>query len=100
MDSTAIAQPERLALLIERAAAALAKATGPAEFLEARDQAAFVYDAAKVAARFAKAMQAHDEILAVCRKAQGDALLIEARAMMHLAAEYDAAQARGEKYSR
>jgi hypothetical protein len=97
MDNTAIAQqPEKLPLLIERAAAALAKATTPAEFLEARDQAAFVYDAAKVAARFAKAKQAHDEILAACRKAQGDALLIEARAQMRLADEYDAAQARGE----
>jgi hypothetical protein len=97
MNSTALAQqPEKLPLLIERAAAALAKATTPAEFLEARDQAAFVYDAAKVAARFAKAKQAHDEILAACRKAQGDALLIEARAQMRLADEYDAAQARGE----
>ena len=56
MNSTALAQqPEKLPHLIERAAAALAKATTPAEFLEARDQAAVVYDAAKVAARFAKA---------------------------------------------
>jgi hypothetical protein len=89
-------EPEALPLLIERAAAALAKATTPAEFLEARDKAAFVYDAAKQWARWAKAKQAHDEILAACRKAQGDALLIEARAMMHLADEYDAAQTRGE----
>jgi hypothetical protein len=97
MNSTAIAQqPEKLPHLIERAAAALAKATTPAEFLEARDQAAFVYDAAKVATRFAKTKQAHDTIIAACRKAMADALLIEARAMMHLADEYDAAQARGE----
>jgi hypothetical protein len=98
MNSTALAQqPEKLPHLIERAAAALAKATTPAEFLEARNQAAFVYDAAKVvAARFPKAVQAHNEILAACRKAQGNALLIEARAMMHLADEYDAAQTRGE----
>jgi len=102
MNSTALAQqPEKLPLLIERAAAALTKATTAAEFLEARDQAAFVYDAAKMAARFAKAKEAHDEILAACRKAQADALLIEARAEMRLAEEYDAAQARGEaaKYS-
>jgi hypothetical protein len=97
MNSTAIAQqPEKLPHLIERAAAALAKATTPAEFLEARDQAAVVYDVAKVAARFAKAKQAHDEIQAACRKAMADALLIEARAQMRLADEYDAAQARGE----
>jgi hypothetical protein len=97
MDSTALAQqPEKLPLLIEQAAAALAKATTAAEFLEAHDQAAFVYDAAKMAARFAKAKQAHDTIIAACRKAQADALLIEARAQMRLAEEYDAAQARGE----
>ena len=96
MDSTAIAQPERLPRLIEQAAAALAKATTAAEVLEARDAAALAYNAAKAAARFAKAKQAHDEIIAACRKAQADALRIEARAQCRLADEYDAAQARGE----
>ena len=52
MDSTAIAQPERLPRLIEQAAAALAKATTAAEVLEARDAAALAYNAAKAAARF------------------------------------------------
>jgi hypothetical protein len=96
MESTAIAQPERLPRLIEQAAAALAKATTAAEVLEAREMAALVYDAAKAMARLAKAKQAHDEIMAACRRAQADALRIEALALCRFADEYDAAQARGE----
>jgi hypothetical protein len=37
-----------------------------------------------MAARFAKAKQAPDEIIAACRKAQTDALLIEALAQIRL----------------
>ena len=88
MNNTALAQqPEKLAHLIERAAAALAKATNAAEVLEAKAEAAALYDAAKTAARFARAKQAHDTIIAACHKAQGNALLIEARAQMRLADE-------------
>jgi hypothetical protein len=98
MDGTAIAkQPETLLpRLIEQAAAALASATTAAEILDARDRANVAYTAAKMAARLAKAKQAHDEIIAACQKAMADALLIEERAQRRLADEYDAAQARGE----
>jgi hypothetical protein len=89
-------QVERLPQLIEQAAGALAKATTAGEVLEARDQAAMAYDAAKIAAHFAKVKEAHDTILAACHNAQANALKIEARAQCRLADEYDAAQARGE----
>jgi hypothetical protein len=92
----AVAQPETLPRLIAQAAAALTGATTAGEILEARDQAAFVYSAAKEMARIAKAKQAHDDIIAACHKAQVDALLIEARAKCRFADEFDAAQARGE----
>lgn len=56
----------------------------------------FAYDAAKSAARFARAKQAHDDVLAAVWRAQADALEIEAGAKRRLADEYDAAQQRGE----
>lgn len=55
-----------------------------------------VYDAAKKAARLAKAKGAHDELIAKAHRAQADALEIEAAAKRRLADEYDAAQERGE----
>jgi hypothetical protein len=91
-----VSQPETLPRLITAAAAALTRATTAGEILEARDQAALVYTAAKETARIAKAKQAHEEIIATCRKAMADALMIEARAHCRFADEYDAAQARGE----
>ncbi len=54
------------------------------------------YDAAKRAARFAKAKQAHDDVIAAVYRAQADALEIESLAKRRLADEYDAAQERGE----
>jgi hypothetical protein len=87
---------ESLPLLIDRAAAALAGATTAAEVLEAHDRAKVAYTAAKIAARFAKAKDAHDTVIAACRKAQADALIIEAQAQCRLADEYDAAQERGD----
>ena len=53
------------------------------------------YDAAKTAGRMARAKQAHDDVIGAVYRAQADALLIEARAKMRLADEYDAAQERG-----
>jgi hypothetical protein len=44
----------------------------------------------------AKAKKAHDEVIGAVYRAQADALLIEARAKMRLADEYNAAQQRGE----
>jgi hypothetical protein len=87
---------ETLPRLIDQAMAALDHATTAAEVLDARDRAKVAYDAAKSAARFAKAKSAHATILATCHRMQADALTIEARAQSRLADEYDAAQERGE----
>lgn len=85
-----------LPALVDRAAKALAGARTSAEVLEARDMASVAYDAAKKAARFAKAKGAHDTLIAAAHRAQADALEIEAGAKRRLADEYDAAQERGE----
>jgi hypothetical protein len=90
------AKAEHLPTLIDRAAAALLAARTSGEVLEARDLARVAYDAAKMASRIARAKQAHDEVIAAVYRAQADALLIEARAKIRLADEYDAAQERGE----
>jgi hypothetical protein len=98
MNDLAVAQQEAIALpaLVERAAKALASAKTSAKVLEARDMANVAYGAAKVAARFAKAKKAHDDLLSAVYRAQADALVIEAQAKRRLADEYDAAQERGE----
>ncbi len=85
-----------LPVLIERASRTLLEARSSAEVLEARDMARVAYDAAKSAGRMAKAKKAHDEVVAAVHRAQADALLVEARAKMRLADEYDTAQERGE----
>jgi uncharacterized DUF497 family protein len=85
-----------LPMLIDRAALALTSARTSAEVLEARDMAKAAYDATKSAGRMARHKKAHDEVIAAVYRAQADALLIEARAKMRLADEYDAAQDRGE----
>lgn len=85
-----------LPVLVDRAARALAGARSSAEILEARDMAGVVYDAAKKAARLAKAKGAHDALIAAAHRAQADALEIEAGAKRRLADEYDAAQERKE----
>jgi hypothetical protein len=102
-DGLAIVSAERalgLPALIDRASKALAGARTAAEVLEARDMASVAYDAAKKAARFAKAKNAHDEVIAAAYRAQADALEIEAQAKRRLADEYDAAQERGEVKTR
>lgn len=85
-----------LPVLIERASRTLLDAKSSAEVLEARDMARVAYDAAKSAGRMAKAKKAHDDVVAAVHRAQADALLVEARAKMRLADEYDNAQERGE----
>lgn len=92
VDETTSSLPQ----LVEHAAAALANAMTAAEVLEARDLASFAYDTAKRAARFARAKNAHDELIAATHRAQADALEIEALAKRRLADEYDAAQERGD----
>lgn len=99
MSGVAVAVAEQhtsLPSLVRRAADQLALATTAAEVLDARDLAAAAYDAAKSAARFARAKGAHDELIAKVHRAQADALEIEAMAKRRLADEYDAAQDRGE----
>jgi hypothetical protein len=93
-DLTVVA--ETLPRLIDRAALALTSARTSAEVLEARDMARVAYDAAKSAGRMAKAKAAHDEVIAAVYRAQADAAVIEARAKVRLADEYDDAQRRGE----
>lgn len=85
--------------LVRSAANRLAKAETAAEVLEAREAAGMAYDAAKRAARIAKAKNAHDEIMSAVMHAQADALDIESAAKRRLADEYDAAQERGEAAS-
>lgn len=92
----ALVSQQTLPGLVQQAAQQLASATSAAEVLEARDTARAVYDAAKSAARFAKAKGAADELIAKAHRAQADALEIEAMAKRRLADEYDAAQERGE----
>ena len=95
MNAVATVQ-QTLPSLVQRAASQLASATSAAEVLEARDMASVAYDAAKRAARLARAKGAHDELIAKAHRAQADALEIEAMAKRRLADEYDAAQLRGE----
>ncbi|MBB6299923.1 DNA N-6-adenine-methyltransferase [Rhizobium leucaenae] len=82
--------------LVRKAAAQLAAATTAAEVLEAKASAGLAYDAAKAAARFAKAKGAYDDVIGAVYRAQADALEIEAMAKRRFADELDAAQARGE----
>lgn len=92
MNALASAPTDPLPILIDRATRALDSARTSAEVLEARDIARVAYDAARVAARFARAKQAHDSIMAEVHRSQGHALAIRSRAEMRMAEEYDAAQ--------
>lgn len=85
-----------LPAMVDRAAKTLAGARNSAEILEAHDMASVAYDAAKTAARIARAKSAHDDLIQRVYRAQADALDIEAQAKRRLADEYDAAQERGE----
>jgi len=96
MNHVAVIEAASLPSLVRQAANQLANATSAAEVLDARDSASVVYDAAKKAARMAKAKGAHDTLIAAAHRAQADALEIEAMAKRRLADEYDAAQERGE----
>jgi phage N-6-adenine-methyltransferase len=87
---------EAVTAILARASSTLDAAKSSAEILEARDTAAFAYDAAKSAARINRAKGAHDDLVDKARRLQGEALRIDARAKFRLAEEYDAAQERGE----
>lgn len=96
MNAPATIPTDTLPALIDKARASLASARTSAEVLEARDVARVIYDAAKSAAKMSKAKRAHDDVIAAVYRLQADALLIESRAKVRLADEYDAAQDRGE----
>jgi hypothetical protein len=96
MNEITVSNSDTLPAMIDRAANALTSARSSAEVLEARDYARVAYDAAKSAGRMAKAKGAHDVVIAAVYRAQADAAVIEARAKIRLADEYDAAQERGE----
>lgn len=81
-----------LAETVERARALL----DDGDVAAARMLAAGVYDQAKAGAAFAARFGAAERLVVKARQLQGDALLIEARAKVRLADEYDAAQKSGE----
>lgn len=81
--------------LVRKAASQLESATTAAEVLEAKASAGLAYDAAKAAARFAKAKGAYDDVIGAVYRAQADALEIEAMAKRRFADEYDAGQRDG-----
>jgi DNA N-6-adenine-methyltransferase (Dam) len=95
-DLSIIPTADAITAILARASATLDSAKSSAEILEARDTAAFAYDAAKSAARINRAKGAHDDLVDKARCLQGEALRIDARAKFRLAEEYDAAQERGE----
>lgn len=81
-----------IAAVVERARALL----DDGDVIAARLLAAGAYDQAKAAAGFAARFGAAERLVEKSRRLQGDALLIEARAKVRIADEYDAAQERGE----
>ncbi|MGB3644611.1 MAG: SAM-dependent methyltransferase [Mesorhizobium sp.] len=81
--------------LVKEAAAVLSRAASAAEVLAAHEMAATIYDAAKRAARLAKAKRAHDELINATYRVQADSLEIESLAKSRLAKEYDAARPAG-----
>lgn len=88
----AIADASDIVAVVERARALLDEG----DVMAARMLAAGAYDQAKAAAGFASRFGAAEKLVCKARRLQADALLIEARAKVRLADEYDAAQAAGE----
>lgn len=86
---------DRLDLLITKAAQRLASAKTAAAVLEAKVLAGAAFDAAKAAARLAKAQGAADEVIGAAHRVEADALEIESAAKGKLAEEYAAAQQAG-----
>jgi hypothetical protein len=91
-DALAIVDASGLAQTVERARALLDEG----DVIAARLLASGAYDQAKAAAGYAERFKAGERLIGKARQLQGDALLIEARAKVRLADEYDAAQAAGE----
>jgi hypothetical protein len=88
---TVIADASGLAETVERARSLLDEG----DVIAARLLASGAYDQAKAAAGYAERFGAAEKLVAKARRLQGDALLIEARAKVRIADDYDAAQAAG-----
>ncbi|KQW63376.1 hypothetical protein ASD02_01785 [Ensifer sp. Root1252] len=65
------------------------------DVIAARMLATVVYDQAKLASQYAARMNAGERLISKARQLQGDALLIETRAKIRMARDWDAAQAAG-----
>ena len=91
MNAPVIFDASGLAQVVERAKALL----DDGDVIAARLLSSGAYDQAKAAAQFAERFGAADRLVKKARQLQGDALLIEARAKIRLAAEYDAAREAG-----
>ena len=81
-----------LAATVERARALLTEG----DVIAARFLAAAAYETAKAQGKLAQQFGAAEQLVAKARRLQGDALLIETRAMQRIADDYDAAQAAGD----
>ncbi len=92
-DVASVVSPDAsgLAETVERARALL----DDGDVIAARMLASGAYDQAKAAAGYAERFNAGRQLVDKARRLQGDALLIEARANVRLADEFDAAQAAG-----
>lgn len=90
-DALAIVDASGLAQTVERARALLDEG----DVIAARLLASGAYDQAKAAAGYAERFKAGERLIGKARQLQGDALLIEARAKVRLADEWDVAQAEG-----
>ncbi len=70
------------------------------DVIAARMLASVAYDQAKLAAQYGERFKAAEKLVGKARQLQGDALLIEARAKIQLAREWDAAQEAGQVASK
>ncbi|NTG22027.1 SAM-dependent methyltransferase [Agrobacterium rhizogenes] len=91
MAAAARADASGLVATVQRARALL----DDGDVVRARIVAAGAYEQAKTEAAFAEKFGATEALIAKARRLQGDALLIEARAKMLIADEWDAARAAG-----
>lgn len=92
MDAVVPSDASGLAQVIERARVLF----DDGDVAAAHMLAAGAYDQAKAAAAYASRFHAGERLINKARRLQGDALLIEARAKIQLADQWDAAQAAGE----
>ena len=91
-DAVILPDGKDLAAIVERARGLL----DDDDVAAARFLADYAYTHADMAARAAKRLRVSTGLVAKAMKLQGDALLIEARARIRIADEWDAAQARGD----